>query len=77
MQDYPPFANRVRDERRPHGYEPHEIQDTGATLWIAVVVVVAALAVVLAFSQDKLKNGGAPFMIVPSGQVTVPATAGN
>ncbi|MDP3523572.1 MAG: hypothetical protein Q8S27_03260 [Hoeflea sp.] len=72
MQDYPPFANRGRRKPKPHGPEPHEIQDAGASLWIAAAVVFAALVVVVTFNQVNLRNDGAPFLIVPPGHVALP-----
>ena len=67
MQDYPPFADRGRRKR-----EPHEIRDTGASFWIAAAVVFAALVVVVTFNQVNLRNDGAPFLMVPTGQVGAP-----
>ena len=76
MSDNPPFANRGRRESDQHGYEPHEANATGPTLWITVVLITAALAVILTFSQDNLKNGGAPFLIVPPSQITMTPGSG-
>ncbi|MBC7282251.1 hypothetical protein [Hoeflea sp.] len=74
MQDYPPFANRGHRKREPDGPEPHEINDTGASLWIAAALVIAALVVIVTFNQVNLKNDGAPFLIVPPSQVAMPST---
>ncbi|MBU4530382.1 MAG: hypothetical protein KUA43_00845 [Hoeflea sp.] len=68
MQDYPPFANRDRRKR-----ETHDINDTGASLWIAAAVVIAALVVIVTFNQVNLRNDGAPFLIVPPGQMSTPS----
>ena len=68
MQDYPPFSDRGRRERRDNGYEPREIHDTGATLWVATATVIITLAVLLFFGEDNLSNGGAPFVISPPSQ---------
>lgn len=69
MQDYPPFADRGRRERGEHGYEQHDRTDTGASLWIAVTSIIIALALLMLFSQERLSNGGAPFVITPPSQV--------
>lgn len=76
MQDFPPLADRGRRERKRHGYEPQDIHDTGASTWIAALLIIAAVAVFMAFSQSSLKNGGAPFIIVPPSQNALPS-AGN
>ncbi|WP_152599422.1 hypothetical protein [Hoeflea sp. BAL378] len=77
MRDSPPFAHRGRSKRKPHDTEPHDIHDSGASLWIAAAVVTAALVVFVTFNQVNLRNGGAPFLIVPPGPVAAPPSGGS
>ena len=72
MRDSPPFAHRGRSKRKPQDHEPHDIGDSGASLWIAAAVVSAALIVFVTLNQVNLKNGGAPFLIVPPSPVAAP-----
>lgn len=67
MQDYPPLAGRGRRARGKHGYDRNGRHDTGASLWVATATVIAALAALLLFSHDNLRNGGGPFVITPPG----------
>lgn len=76
MQDYPPFADRGRREHGEHGYERNDRHDTGASLWVATATVIIALAALLLFSQDNLRNGGGPFVITPPGQVRTAPVGG-
>ena len=76
MQDYPPYSDRARRDRRDSGYEPREIHDTGATLWVATATVIITLAVLLFFGEDNLSNGGAPFVITPPSQTVATTPQG-
>lgn len=76
MQDYPPFAENGRHERRDRGYEPRETGDVGAGLWIAAAAVIMALAVLSLFANDNLQNGGAPFVITPPHQAKLTQPSG-
>ncbi|AKI00328.1 hypothetical protein IMCC20628_01612 [Hoeflea sp. IMCC20628] len=76
MHKYPPVFEQDRHDRREHGYEPQETNTTGISLWIAAVVVIVSLAALLLFSDGKLSNGGAPFVITPPSQVTASPAMG-
>ncbi|MCY0147245.1 hypothetical protein OEG84_05850 [Hoeflea sp. G2-23] len=72
MQDTPPLGARDRQNRGEHGYEPrNDTGETGASLWVATAVVIIILAGLSLFGQDRLSNGGAPFVITPSSQIGV------
>ncbi|WP_322989560.1 MULTISPECIES: hypothetical protein [unclassified Hoeflea] len=77
MQDTPPLGAPDRQNRSEHGYEPPDVGGTGASLWVATAVVIIILAGLSLFSQDRLSNGGAPFVITPSSQIGVANGAHN
>lgn len=70
MQDYPPLAGHGRHESHEPGSKPRQSHDSGISLWIAVATVIISLGVFLVLSQGNLKNGGAPFVITPSPQIS-------
>lgn len=67
MQDYPPVADRGREQNRSEHSHTHE---NNVSLWIAAATIIISLAVLLMFSQEKLHNGGAPFVITPPSQIS-------
>ena len=75
MQDYPSLSERGRRERHHHGDEAHQTQTLGASIWLAIVIAIIGFVVVLTISQGSVRNGGAPFLIIPSSQTTT--TPGN
>jgi|GEM_PF-947323 len=70
MQDFPPLAGNSSQDRRDRDLKPNQTHDTGISLWIAAATVVISLGVMLIFTQGHLKNGGAPFVITPSTQIS-------
>lgn len=70
MADLPDYSANQSRRRRDNGYEPHEIGETGATLWIAVAVIIVIVAGLSLFGHSEVRNGGAPFVITPPGELT-------
>lgn len=70
MQKYPPVFEQDRHDRRENGYEPRDTHTSAASLWVTAALVIGSLAALLLFSDGKLNNGGAPFVITPPSQLT-------
>ena len=70
MQDYPPLADHGHHKRRNTAGEQRQTHDTGISLWIAAATVIISLGALLLFTQGHLQNGGAPFVITPSSQIS-------
>jgi len=74
MQDHPPLAGNGTTRRRDTGSRHPQHHDSGISLWIAAATVIISLGILLVVSQGHVKNGGAPFVITPSPQIsTYPA----
>lgn len=76
MADLPDYTTSQSRRRHDNGYEPHDISETGATLWIAVAVILVIIAGLSLFGHNEVRNGGAPFVITPSSDLTAAPNGG-
>jgi|OM-RGC.v1.033393197 hypothetical protein len=74
VPDIPEFSASERAKRQDRGYEPPDIGETGAALWIAAAVIILIVSGLSLFAHDGLHNGGAPFIITPSSDLSVRAS---
>lgn len=66
VPEIPEFSASQRSKRHDRGYEPPDIGETGAALWIAVAVIILIVSGLSMFAHNGLRNGGPPFIITPS-----------
>ena len=76
MADLPDYTTNHSRRRRENGYEPPDISETGATLWIAAAVILLIVAGLSLFGHNEVRNGGAPFVITPSSDLTAAPNGG-
>lgn len=74
VPDIPEFSASERANGQDRGYEPPDIGETGAALWIAAAVIILIVSGLSLFAHDGLHNGGAPFIITPSSDLSVRAS---
>lgn len=70
VPEIPEFSASERSKRQDRGYEPPDIGETGAALWIAAAVIILIVSGLSLFGYDGLHNGGAPFIITPSSDLS-------
>ncbi|MCZ4288656.1 hypothetical protein [Hoeflea alexandrii] len=76
MQDHPPLAGNGHHNHHDRNSAHRQPGDSGISLWIAAATVIISLGVLLVFSQGHLKNGGGPFVITPSTEISAYPASG-
>jgi hypothetical protein len=76
MHDIPRFTVSERDKTSHRGYEPADLGETGAALWIAAAAIILILAGLSLFARNDVRNGGAPFVITPSSEIGAQSSRG-
>jgi hypothetical protein len=76
MHETPKFSATQRQRRNGRGYEPRDLGETGATLWVAAAVIILIVTGLSVFAHDRVSNGGAPFIITPSSDLTAAPAPG-
>ncbi|WP_139112535.1 hypothetical protein [Hoeflea olei] len=68
MHDIRSFSTAQRQKNQERGYEPPDMAEASAALWVALAAIILIIAGLSLFAHNGLNNGGAPFVITPSPQ---------